>query len=717
MKKILSILCALPLITVSCEEKPQESSLIVAEQIYLNEADIALSGDFSKITAFDSSGEKVLIFGQNKSGGYMGYITDRDFVDYVQFTFKLKKGEEIKSTCMGKYGRTAVLTNEMLYIIASDSTVFKKIELNEIEMPFGVQIMANGEDFLINTGECLINITLDGEQTEIDTEGNSVLGLVKNSEDMPMVLLGYGEKTELVQISGTELTERQECGNLMSGVYAVCSGNEKYTLFANFGDGLYGLCDGEWQKITDFMDNSFSATSLWGMTNFGDEFAVVVSTPNGEKLKMLSEQDISEIKTKKVITIAGRGDADIEFGDKIRAFNSASDEYRIELRNYNSTDYIENTEMLREDILSGNPPDILQNNLGNLTAENLGESMFVDFYTLIDNDEKISRDDFIDGYLEAMDYNGKLIQISSTIGLKTMLVKDKYKNGFSEWNAEQMFEIIANRPENMGVYPWDYQDTKTWFMLNIIDCMQFVDFEKAECYYNSPEFVNIMKLIYNSGFGMTEAEEDSWLTENEGYDDHYQLQYRFFYDDMYLINIKGGGYQQVDGFMHGLKSDSTEVTGFPNDMGNGTTFVSADASTFSIMASSNCIDGAWEFIRDSFFSEDFYNNPYHYGIPVIEEYLDKEIVEAVAVPEEECYVRLDMFSDERTYYEPLTDEEGEKFKAIVSEAVKHNCRKDYTVQEILHEELMPYFEGERTAQESADIIQNRVSIYLSEQYK
>ena len=69
MKKILSILCALPLITVSCEEKPQESSLIVAEQIYLNEADIALSGDFSKITAFDSSGEKVLIFGQNKSGG------------------------------------------------------------------------------------------------------------------------------------------------------------------------------------------------------------------------------------------------------------------------------------------------------------------------------------------------------------------------------------------------------------------------------------------------------------------------------------------------------------------------------------------------------------------------------------------------------------------------------------------------------------------------
>lgn len=338
----------------------------------------------------------------------------------------------------------------------------------------------------------------------------------------------------------------------------------------------------------------------------------------------------------------------------------------------------------------------------------------MDFYTLIDNDEKISRDDFIDGYLEAMDFNGKLLQISSTFGLKTMLVKDKYKNSLDSWNAEQMFEVIASRSESMGVYPWDYQDTKTWFMLNIIDCMQFVNFEKAECYYNSPEFLNIMELMYNSGLGMTEVEKDSWWAENEGYDDHTQLQYRFFYDDMYLIDILG--YQGVEGFMHVMKSDGTEVTGFPNDMGYGTSFVPDDSTTFSIMAGSNCIDGAWEFIRDSFFSEDFYNDPYHRGIPVIEEYLDKEIAEAVAVPKEDCFVLLDMFSDERTYYEPLTDKEGEKFKSVVSEAVKHNSRKDFTVQDILHEELMSYFEGERSAQETADIIQSRVSIYLSENY-
>lgn len=263
IKKFLSILCVLMLITgVSCSEKMYDSSQIATEQIYFKEANIALSEDFSRIIAFDIQGEKVLVFGQNKSGGYMGYVTDKNFADYTKFTFSLKEGEEIKSACMGKYSRTAILTSEMLYIVASDGTVFKEIELDEINMTFGVQVISNGEDFLLNTGEQLINITLDGVQTEINTGGSSVLGLAKNSEHIPTVLLGYGDRTETAQISGTELTQRQECGNFMSGAYAVCSGNDEYTLFANFSDGLYGLRDGEWVKITDFMENSLVRITL-----------------------------------------------------------------------------------------------------------------------------------------------------------------------------------------------------------------------------------------------------------------------------------------------------------------------------------------------------------------------------------------------------------------------------------------------------------------------
>ena len=38
------------------------------------------------------------------------------------------------------------------------------------------------------------------------------------------------------------------------------------------------------------------------------------------------------------------------------------------------------------------------------------------------------------------------------------------------------------------------------------------------------------------------------------------------------------------------------------------------------------------------------------------------------------------------------------------------------IYNIIREETMPFFEGEYTAEKTAEIIQNRVSIYLSEKY-
>ncbi len=68
-----------------------------------------------------------------------------------------------------------------------------------------------------------------------------------------------------------------------------------------------------------------------------------------------------------------------------------------------------------------------------------------------------------------------------------------------------------------------------------------------------------------------------------------------------------------------------------------------------------------------------------------------------------------------TYYE-FTDEECEKYDKIVREAVKDVRQGDNVIYNIIREETMPFFEGECTAEKTAENIQNRVSIYLSERY-
>lgn len=186
----------------------------------------------------------------------------------------------------------------------------------------------------------------------------------------------------------------------------------------------------------------------------------------------------------------------------------------------------------------------------------------------------------------------------------------------------------------------------------------------------------------------------------------------------------------MESFLHIVKGKFNEpVTfiGMPNDIGAGLSFRSDEYLTLSIMQSCENIDGAWEFIRDGFFSDSFYRDYYAKGnLPAIEKYLDEQIEatkELTMYEDPETgklenwnYYALDDESKERYYYDPFTDEEAEKYGDIVRKAAKCERRLDSTVYDILHEELDSYFNGERSAEESADIIQNCLSIYLSENY-
>lgn len=123
------------------------------------------------------------------------------------------------------------------------------------------------------------------------------------------------------------------------------------------------------------------------------------------------------------------------------------------------------------------------------------ESVFVDMYDFIDNDPKLSRDDFLDGYLEAIDFNGKLLEISPGFTVNTMTVKDKFLNGLTSWTFDEMIDVINSRPEGMGLIPNFEIYPRSVYMLDMIDYCSFIDFEKASCCYDSDEFINIVKNI------------------------------------------------------------------------------------------------------------------------------------------------------------------------------------------------------------------------------
>ena len=742
MKKILTLIISLLIFaSVSCSgNTTSETSAPTADMamLYLKEADITMSEDFKNILSLDKLGEQVLVFGTGNNSGYMGYVTDKNFADYRKFAFTPKENEAVKSACLCKFSKTAVVTlldNElMLYVFNSDGDVCNEYNLGEHEFDTEMSaiITANGEDYIINlNNESLLAVAADGTvQGEIDCKGGNILGFSKDNADVPTVILGYGDTAKTASINGTSLENERKCSDISSSAYAICGGNDEYSLFADFNDGLYGLNNDTWVKLTDYMDNTFSVNDICGLLCIGEnEFAALKTDGEGSHLTLLSERDISELKSKKVITIATW--TDLYIADDIKAFNNTNDNYRIEVKQYggNTLSAEETLDPMRADILSGDPPDMLLNINGSVTSESFGarESLFVDIYELIDNDPNLSREDFVDGYLEAMDFRGKLLSLAPSFTLNTLGVKDKYLNGLSEWTYDDMMNVASACPENMGIVPWSNSWKRSDFMLNMIDYCSFIDFEKAECHYDSPEFISIMKLTQEHELGMTLEEYNSFL--NGAQEDDMTPQERYFIDDKYLINNYKPylfSMSDIHRTVMGEFNEPMTFVGYPDYMGVGTKFTPDEHRNFSILKSCKYPEGAWEFIRDTYFTEDYY-----YGwnglasFPALDKYLtEKTELEKTeqTIEDETTGEQITAYSfylgtdEDYVYYEPFTEDEAKKYDDFVREAVKHRRDYNFTVRDILSEELTAYFEGERSAEETAEVIQNRVSIYVSENY-
>ena len=65
---------------------------------------------------------------------------------------------------------------------------------------------------------------------------------------------------------------------------------------------------------------------------------------------------------------------------------------------------------------------------------------------------------------------------------------------------------------------------------------------------------------------------------------------------------------------------------------------------------------------------------------------------------------------------PMTDEEIAQFHELL-QRIEHTTMCDETALDIVNAEIAPFLAGQRSAEETARIIQSRMSIYVSEQSK
>lgn len=757
MKKTMAILCAAAMLcgaVTACSHGSSSSTAApTTEKLSLKAADISMSNSFEDITDLsrDPVSGKILVFGRLASGSYAAFVTTSTFEEYEELRFIPQEDEQVKWAVMLRGGRKAILTlldgTTFIYIYDSDNNQTAVIDCGEVLEEDNFATLIAGEDSV------LIDRSVMGKRefTAVSTSERKVLGQVKLDEDMLIgaapdkdgvltFVYGSSEKTYTAHLNGTELVDKSECGKLTSSAYSMCAGFGDYSLIANLGSSLVGLKDGEWVELTTKMDSDIEFYDLSSMAMTAeDEFAAVQYGSARSKLILLSAQDISDLKTKELVTIVNflpSTSSSGEFDEKIKAFNALSEDYRVVYKSYyNEEAHERDYEHLRLDIISGDGPDIIPFDAV-FTPDSLSAGTFCDLYEYIDDDPDLSRDDFIPNVRKAFERDGKMMMVTPTFGnYKTVTAKSGYPGVTENWSFDDMIAAYNAKPEGMYFFdPAEEESTRDLLFDETVMSNFFIDYDKAECWFDSPDYIKMLNFFSDNKIGLT-------------WEEYNNLRGEFHYDDPTNDIIEGKtfiefmradcyGFRQLFEKVRYYYGDELVFVGYPYDGKEKGSFIQLD-TCLGIVANSPHKDGAWSFLR-YLLSDDYYNDPINYNkFPTIESRFDAKAQQCVdgfydfKQDENGHFLDGEMikwnweypvyeFKDgkaeikERVKLAPFSQEECDYYKNMIKNS--KIMRYDNSIIDIVNEETMKFFNNECTAEECADMIQTRVSLYLSERY-
>lgn len=378
--------------------------------------------------------------------------------------------------------------------------------------------------------------------------------------------------------------------------------------------------------------------------------------------------------------------ATVSLLDAIVRFNNTDPQYRIEVVPITYANEQERDRVLIE-LATRSDIDLLDTSL--LPDNALDSGLLADMLPMIDADETISRSDFIESLFQLMTQSGGLFEYTDKFTLITMTTHPELYTGRENWTVESIEALIAAHPEMNPL--WHSYDRE---LITTLFCWaataEFIDRDSGTCSFDSPAFVHWLELMKTLPDGSQYSEDAKLmnicydLATNAGYGEKYMMKGEYV------------------------------VAGFPETQGTGSYFLklgsspnawrstSGENTRIGIMAASGNQAGAWRFVRT--LMEGASDIDLSMGIPVFKKSFERALADRIS----------DDF-DERFQISYMTAENAEELRQQVYNTTKL-VDTDEGMIRILRDEINRYFGGQISAEDAANAIQSKASIYVSEQY-
>lgn len=485
---------------------------------------------------------------------------------------------------------------------------------------------------------------------------------------------------------------------------ALMNGSGDYDFYYKDDSGIYGyqLASKKGTKLMDFVASNVTSDASYFILPIDAETMIGTSwQDSGSKLTLYKKVDPSSIKDKTTITVGA-----MYLDDNVKRaaidFNKKNDQYQVELKDYSSEEDPETK--MNADIIAGNVPDIIC--LNGVSVDQYAEKgILEDLSTFYEKDQDISKDDLIPSVEKAMEIDGKLYFVSPSFTISTLIASAKDVGTESGWTMDDLKKLLKEKSDARPFYSENKNDTLYSFIASNIN--DFVDWSTGECSFDSQDFKDILE-ISNQG-----KNEEMDYSEDSPSEPSLVKSGKVLFTSGFGVDM-----ESVELYEKMYNGDITFI-GYPNKDKNGSYF-SFDMP-MGIYSKSKVKDAAWEFVK-MFMSLEFQGGQDTiYSNPTRQDAFDMLVKRKTATKKYKDELGNEVeplqsgygWDDLNIDIGPLSDEQAQKYIDLVNSTTKTS---DYNTEitNIITEEAKAYFAGQKSLDETADIIQNRVKTYVNE---
>ena len=529
-------------------------------------------------------------------------------------------------------------------------------------------------------------------------------------DDGTVVVLTYGGSGEELNVVSLE-------DGSLSGHYSIPAEvgmtsvfpGKTYKVYLSGTNAVYGMnLDGSpVEKVVDFVDSDMDITALTCLSEMEDgKLAAVVSDVMGTSVvEILTKVDPETIANRQLLTL-GCYYLDYEVRKQIFAFNKQSQDVRISIEDYSKYDGDAGTEgmtKLNTDIASGSAPDILILSGVMPVKSYISKGVFEDLKPFLDGDEEISGKLYLNNVIDSFATGDNLFTLVpsfyvSTIVGKTADIGDG--SGFTPDLADNLAKEKNVKPEKM--FGTATREDILYQALELCG-EQFIDWENSSCSFDSPEFIRLMQFISQFPAKIENTQEEDTSAD-----------YRSGKSLFYRESI--GAFDEYVNLKYGVFGEEITLAGFPSAKpGSAAIFPQLQ---IAINSSSKNKEACWSFVR-RFLLDDYQNSLEMYW-PVSIEALDQlanKAMEPLYYEDEngnqvEDHIIVNI-GGEDIKLPRISDSEVDQMYGFLK-GLTSDAYFDSNVENIVAEETAAFFEGQKSAEDVAGVIQSRVQIYINE---